>query len=812
MTTEFVKANQLMRRHCYSEALSHYYSALECRPMMAEIIKFNIKIAEKRICKKTKILNPHEIKLANFSVISFSNIVIQETSGCFLALNDDPSIIINPVTNYLTQNNWYLFKTKISFEQKKATSKLYFDNGVGFNELDSVNLQIFNDLQSERIFFVDKNLNGLRYDPIDLLGKFEILQFDIEKLSRDDAKNLMLKKVCENLNEFENCSIESAWLKLIEEANEEQVKTLEPLYKVYSKTFLEKPNRIDYEEWMENVEKPSLPSFDNVFFTIQRMKYRPLISIVLPVYNIPEKYLRACIDSVLAQLYPDWELCIADDKSPDPEVCKILDEYQKKDTRIRVAYRSNNGNISAASNTALQLATGDFVALLDHDDELTPHALYFMAHAINDHPQVQILYSDEDKIDNEGNRFEPHFKSDWNPDLFHSQNYVCHLGLYKRDLLNRIKGFRLGLEGSQDHDLILRCLTLVEAKHIVHVPRILYHWRAVDGSTALASAEKDYTTKAGLRALRDYFAALNSNTVQVEAGQLPNTYRVRWPIPNSPPQVSLLIPTRDRKNITEIAVQSILDKTTYSNYEILILDNGSVEPETLEWFSFIQKLDPRVKVLRYDHPFNYSAINNFGIKHASGEIVGLVNNDVEVINSDWLTEMVRHAIRPDIGCVGAKLYYSDGRIQHAGVILGIGGVAGHSHKYFPSSHHGYFSRLKLVQSLSAVTAACLVVRKDVYIEVGGLDELNLTVAFNDVDFCLKVREAGYRNLWTPYAELYHHESISRGVEDSIEKQQRFRMEVEVMKSRWAEQLNSDPYYSPNLTLEHEDFSMKQSVR
>ncbi|AVP95628.1 glycosyl transferase [Aeromonas rivipollensis] len=536
------------------------------------------------------------------------------------------------------------------------------------------------------------------------------------------------------------------------------------------------------------------------------MKTPPLISVVMPVYNPAEIYLRACLDSVLAQSYPHWELCIADDRSPKAHVQRVLREYEAKDSRIKVVYREQNGHISAASNSALEIAKGDFVALLDHDDALPEHALLFMAQAICEQPDAHILYSDEDKLNAKGERFEPHFKSDWNPDLFFSQNYVSHLGVYRRSLLQQIGGFRLGVEGSQDQDLLLRCLPHVTATQIVHIPRVLYHWRTIEGSTALASGEKSYTTEAGIKALRDYFAGQQPG-VRVEAGLVPNTYRVRYPIPEPAPLVSLLIPTRDRRALTETAVRSILERSTYTRFEILILDNGSIEQETLDFFAQIQREDSRVKVLRYDHPFNYSAINNFGARHAKGSIVGLVNNDVEVINPEWLTEMVSHCLRPEIGCVGAKLYYSNDTLQHGGVILGIGGVANHSHKNFARNHPGYFARLICIQNYSAVTAACLLIRKEIFDAVDGLDEEHLKVAFNDVDFCLKVREAGYRNLWTPHAELYHYESISRGAEDSPEKIARFISEVNFMQSKWGKHLERDPFYSQNLTKDREDFSI-----
>lgn len=573
------------------------------------------------------------------------------------------------------------------------------------------------------------------------------------------------------------------------------------------KNILSQQPGMPYTLWIETVEAFTQPLAVSIQSELAAWKNPPLISVLLPTFNSDSAYLTACIESVRQQSYPHWELCIADDASTQASVRQVLDNFAQKDSRIKILYREQNGHISRASNSALELATGDYVALLDHDDSLAEHALYFMAVAIRDHQDVKILYSDEDKIDSQGKRYAPHFKSDWNPDLFFSQSYVSHLGVYKRDLINAIGGFRVGVEGSQDQDLLLRCLPHVTAEQITHIPRILYHWRAIEGSTAMSPEEKSHTTDAGIKALSEYFDKNGSTGIKIQAGMLPNTYRVRWPIPKTAPLVSLLIPTRDRKTITEVAVRSILDKTTYSNYEIIILDNGSTEPETLDWFDAIRQEDPRVKILRYDHPFNDSAINNFGVQHAKGSLIGLINNDVEVISPDWLTEMVSHACREDIGCIGAKLYYSNDTVQHGGVIVGLGGVAAHSHKHYPREHPGYFARLKLVQNLSAVTAACLIVRKAVFNEVGGLDETNLKIVLNDVDFCLKVQKAGYRNLWTPYAELYHHESLSRGHEDTPEKQQRFRAEIAYMQSKWGQALAHDPYYNPNLTHAREDFSI-----
>ncbi|WP_238345789.1 glycosyltransferase family 2 protein [Luteimonas saliphila] len=522
----------------------------------------------------------------------------------------------------------------------------------------------------------------------------------------------------------------------------------------------------------------------------------PEFSVLVPVYNTPEPWLRRCIDSVLAQVYPRWQLCIADDASSDPAVSRVLEEYAAKDPRIRVVRRESNGHIARASNTALEMATGAYVALLDHDDELRPHALLEMAQAIVDDPTLDLLYSDEDKIDGEGRRFDPYFKPDWNPDLLRSQNYVCHLSVIRTSLVRAVGGFRPGFEGSQDHDLVLRCSERVEPSRIRHIPKVLYHWRAIEGSTALSRDAKDYAAAAGVRAVDEHLARCYPGARAEELSH--GHYRVRWPLPTPAPRVSLLVPTRDRACLLRTCVESVFERTDYPDFEVVVIDNQSSEPDALAYLDEL-RLRARVRVLRFDAPFNYSAINNRAAGQCDGEILGLVNNDIEVVSPDWLREMVSHAVRPEVGAVGAMLYYPDDTIQHAGVVLGIHGVAAHVYCGMPRGYPGHGGRVRVAQQLSAVTGACLMVRRSVFEEVGGLDE-SLRVAFNDIDFCLRVRAAGYRNLWTPFAELYHHESASRGSEDTEEKRARFVGEVEAMLQRWGPQLLSDPAYNQNLSL------------
>jgi GT2 family glycosyltransferase len=540
---------------------------------------------------------------------------------------------------------------------------------------------------------------------------------------------------------------------------------------------------------------------------------QPLISVLMPTYDTDERWLRACLDSVLQQSYSHWELCIADDASSREHVHRVLEEYAARDKRIKVHFRKHNGHISQASNSALELAKGEYVALLDHDDELHPQALYEVAKAINNHPQWKLIYSDEDKIDSDGCRYEPYFKPDWNYDLLLSQNCVSHLGVYETSLVREVGGFRQGYEGSQDWDLALRCIERLESGQIGHIPRVLYHWRATPGSTARAVGEKSYALAAGQRAVEAHLERIGAAKARVSfIERTPGNFcgRIQYALPDPPPAVSLIIPTRDRVHLLEMCVSSILEKTRYSNYEIIIVDNESQEPETLAYFGKVGQL-PNVRVLSFHEPFNYSRINNFAVSRSQAQVVGLVNNDIEVISSGWLEEMVSHAMRPGVGAVGAMLYYPDNTVQHAGVITGFGGVAGHLFPRYPRGAPGYFNRMALVQNLSVVTAACLIVRREIYEEVRGLDEA-LAVAFNDVDFCLRVREAGYRNVWTPHAELYHHESASRGLEDTPAKQARFQREVEYMRARWGESLVDDPAYNPNLCLHTSPYALASPPR
>lgn len=552
---------------------------------------------------------------------------------------------------------------------------------------------------------------------------------------------------------------------------------------------------ISYIEWINRYDTLSTDDRRAIRRHIETLQYRPTISVLMPVFNPPPDFLSRAINSVREQLYPDWELCIVDDASTAPHVRPILEAAAKDDPRIRVLIRATNGHISAATNDALYMACGEFIALLDHDDELTEHALYHVAVALNVNCELDLLYSDEDKIDVNEHRFGHYFKPDWNPDLFLSQNLICHLGVYRRAIAIAIAGFREGYEGSQDWDFALRFVEGIPSEHIFHIPRILYHWRAIPGSTAVTVGAKEYAVAAAQRALLDYWHrrgnAVTVNPIEIEAGH----FITHCVLPVDIPLVSIIICTRNRKELLQQCVEGIGKCTSYSRCEIIIVDNGSDEDATLSYLAELHD-SGKARVVQHSVPFNFSELNNFAARYAQGSMLCLMNNDVVPMRPGWLDEMVAHALRPEVGAVGAKLYYPNGKIQHAGIILD-GVAARHLHLGYPGGASGYGNRARLAQNFSAVTAACLVISKSIWDEVGGMDEA-FAVAFNDVDFCLRVQERGYHNLWLPQAELYHYESASRGPEDTLEKQARFAAEVALLRQRWRDKIAADPAWNPNL--------------
>jgi GT2 family glycosyltransferase len=556
----------------------------------------------------------------------------------------------------------------------------------------------------------------------------------------------------------------------------------------------------DYERWIHEFERPDDEVIELKLMSVQS---RPLISVLMPVYNTNPAELTAAVQSVIDQSYSNWELCVADDCSSDPEIRKILDSFAAQDARIKVTYQSERGGISRAGNAAWQLATGEYVCFLDHDDTLAPHAFAYVCEALDKSPEADLLYSDEDKIDQRGKRSEPFFKPDWSPDLLLSENYVCHLSILRRDLARKIGRLNPERDGSQDYDLLLRASE--QAAHICHIPRILYHWRTSEFSTATTIENKQYALDAARQALEEHFRKLPGES-RVEPGAVVGRWRVRYTIPAGT-KVSIIIASGGKADVLRDNLESIFSKTAYREYEVVVIDNS--RQNTIENLVREQQRGP--KALRYldwrNKPFNYSAINNAAARQCESPVLLFLNDDTSVINPEWLEAMVELAVRPEVGTVGAKLLYPDARIQHAGVILGLYDNCGHAFKGLEGNVSHYFDFSDVIRNVSAVTGACLMTRADVFWQVGGFDEGQFAVAFNDIDLSLKIGSAGYRVLYTPHAQLYHYEAFSKTSRDLIPHPE----EVAAMRSKWDKVIVHDPYYSPNLTRNEEDYSLRTRI-
>lgn len=702
---------------------------------------------------------------------------------------------------------WYWLEVGLSIPTARTVARIYLEMERGAGQEDPYMLPLRSGRVGKRLIRLSSPAR-VRFDPLSSPGRFMVEHFKLRRVPQWVACNRMQRKL-RSIHPRYQSKADGGLHGLAKPLPADAIELWDEYQHLYA---YNSAGLILYQEWCENIEFAHRKAFADEAAQAGEMHWQeqdgwPLISVLLPVYNTPAGLLQRCIDSVLRQTYPVWELCIADDGSTEEHVRQVLEQHAASDSRVKLVFCKSNGHISRASNAALTLAQGKYVALLDHDDELAEHALFCVARSIRNHADAQIIYSDEDKLDEEGARCNPYFKPDYSFDLLLSQNYFGHLCVLSRNLVEQVGGFRVGFEGSQDYDLILRCLAqLPDGRGVLHIPHVLYHWRMIEGSTALDPAGKAYAYEAARRALQEHVDTSESGMGHIEI-IAPGLYRQCWRLP-CPPLVSLIIPTRDALDVLRPCIDSILQRTAYTNYELLIVDNQSSSADALDYLERLQKdRSNKIRVLRYDRPFNYSAINNFAVAHANGDVLALVNNDIEVLSSNWLDEMVSQAMRPGVGCVGAKLYYPDGTLQHGGVILGIGGVAGHAHQFASKDDVGYFNRLRIVHNVSAVTGATLVVRKSVYQAVGGMDAANLAVAFNDVDFCLRVLTAGYRNVWTPYAELIHHESKTRGSNDTSAKQLQFENECAFMHKRWGELLKRDPYYNPNLSLHREDYSL-----
>lgn len=525
-----------------------------------------------------------------------------------------------------------------------------------------------------------------------------------------------------------------------------------------------------------------------------RLPYRPLISVIMPVHDIGEAWLRRALDSVRAQAYADWELCAVDDATPSPAVRRLLDEYAAADPRVQVTHLSSGLGIAGASNVGLRMARGEFVGFLDHDDELYRDALLEVVRVLNARPDTDLVYSDEDKIESDGRRVQPFFKPDWSPDLLLSMNYIGHFVVCRRQLVEAVGGFRAGFEGSQDHDLLLRVTE--KTAQIGHVPRVLYGWRRVPGSTAYEPSSKPGATGAGARAVAD--ALLRRGIDGAVEATAPGRYAVRYALRDEP-RVSIIVPMRDRTTLTRRCIASLESRTRYRNWELILVDNGSQQAVSRR---FLESVSVRHRVLAAPGPFNYSALNNLGAAQATGAHLLFLNNDTEAMREDWLDALLRHSQRAEIGAVGARLLFPDRRIQHAGVFL-MGGqphVAGHTFKHLRADTLAWRGMAHVTRNVSAVTGAVLMLRRTVFEEVGGFDE-RIAVALGDVDLCLRIRERGYRIVYTPEATLIHHEGATRGRREASE-------DVSLVRARWHAQLeHGDPYYNPNLSRLHEDLRL-----
>ena len=553
--------------------------------------------------------------------------------------------------------------------------------------------------------------------------------------------------------------------------------------------YLNPMDKVQYREWILGNETYQ---HDN---KVEKFKYNPLISILVPVYNVDSKYLSECIDSVINQVYPNWELCIADDCSTNKDTIECLKKYEKKDKRIKVVYRKKNGHISEATNSALEISKGEFIALLDNDDTLSEYALYENIKVLNKDKKLDMIYSDEDKLDLDGQRCDPHFKSDFAPDTLLSSNYICHFTLLRKSIMEKLGGERKGFEGAQDYDLFLRFTE--ETQNIYHIPKILYHWRMIPGSTSMDTNNKNYAYLRGKLALEEALKRRKIDGKVITFDDIPY-YMIDYKYKKEP-SISIIIPTRDYADILETCLDSLYKETNYKNFEVIVVDNGSKEQKTFDLFDKYKNEHSNFKVLTKDCEFNYSYLNNEAVKISKGDYIVLLNNDTEIIDSEWLRKMVSYAMQEHIGTVGIKLLYPDNTVQHGGVVLGLGGIGRHLFLNSPRNAIGLFARLRVPFNYSCVTAACLMIKKSKFNEVGGLEE-QLKVAFNDVDLNIKVMNKGYYNIFLPQVEMYHHESKSRGLDTTVEKQKRLKNEISYMQHKWKDILNRDPYYNVNFSL------------
>lgn len=740
-------------------------------------------------------------------VPSLDILITSKAKGEYISLGDSPSFKLLLPTNSF--GSWYYLEAALvrNNGNREASIKAYVD----LEAKQSISIPIPTNLRGtiREVFYLPASVKLLHWIPTTAPGYFSQSPLLIHKISLLESIWRRMYRVAFDIARYKNTSTTALlgltwWMAIC---------NLHEAYKLTANLRIQQLQGNDYATFIALNDTLKESDIQKLQLQTARLSRYPVISLIMCVHSTLPEFFKEAVDSIANQIYPHWELLLVGDFSDNKLAHDIAIEYQRENNQIKIiSINSNTGTDTATSlNSALEFTTGEFVAVINQHDKIPSHALLCFAQEISNNHEAGLIYCDYDCINAGNERNKPNFKPDWNPDLFLSYNYLNCLVLLRLTCVQALGGYREGFAGAEEYDLILRYIKKYSSHNIAHIPKVLYHARTLH-PTAESSRPLDFSNAAeieihhqsGKRALQSYFKGTDTS---IEDGSALGLYRIKHPLPAQLPLITIIVTTRDMVDILSKCVESIQDKTDYTNWELLIVDNQSVEPETLNYLENI-KSDSRIRVIKYPKPFNYSAMNNYAVEHAKGEVLALLNNDVEVITTDWLTEMVSHAIRPEIGAVGAKLLYSNGLVQHAGVIIGLGGVAGHAHKYLKEDDFGYCYRAVVTQNLSAVTGACLVVRKNNYLEVGGLDEHNLTVAFNDIDFCLKLRRAGYLNVFTPYAKLYHHESISRGADDTPEKHARFTKEFDYMKKTWGTSLHRDPAYNPNLTLEFENFSFK----
>lgn len=675
--------------------------------------------------------------------------------------------------------------------------------------------------RSKRIVYIPTGIKRITLTLLDAHGSFRVSRLCWVWLTPWFAHDRLARRLANVLPDYRGMTVRRVKRTLHRESVARGVSWRQLALSEYAQSFARACAHHHYPYWIQEVEPVRCRTWQ-AGRALSALPEQPLFSFMMPLGKELERVgvegLEHSLLSLQEQSYPRWELCVVLSPELDTEleaqVREVL-EAQKDKTRIR-SLKARQTSLPDMVHRAFVSSRGEGVAMFSAGDTLATAALERVVRAWNDFPATQLFYADQDEVDEAGQRLRPCFKPSWNPDLLLSLGYLGRLAVYRRRLVWQLESltaigqqYRGEMNGEElDHAIALRFMAWVTRRDeqmppVKHLPGVLYHRHVAHREQGRARSMVTATMIAELMT-----AKRESEGVAVSPGDVPGSARVSWPTPEPIPLVSLLVPTRDGIDILKPCVDAILERTDYRHFELLILDNQSTCPDTLAYMEEVARRDSRVRILRWNYPFNYSAINNYGASRAKGQVIGLVNNDIEPIGDAWLTEMVSQACRPEIGCVGAKLYYPNDTVQHGGVVLGLGGVAGHAHRFFPRHDDGYCGRLKVVQNLSAVTAACLLVRKSVFDEVGGLNEPDLAVAYNDVDFCIRVREAGYRNLWTPHAELYHHESVSRGADDTPEKHARWMREMSYMKRSWGDVLRNDPAYNPNLTLVHEDFSLR----